>query len=101
MNTAFSIDTPGAPDGGAHIAYNPYIEAKFKNGVQSNCAACHNRASYPALTDHLCGALPITRGSHDFQPTSPDREGRTKLEFLWSLLIRPEPGPPACLQGGG
>lgn len=101
MNTAFSIDTPGAPDGGAHIAYNPYIEAKFKNGVQSNCAACHNRASYPALTDHLCGALPITRGSHDFQPTSPDREGRTKLEFLWSLLIRPEPGPPACLQSGG
>lgn len=98
MNTAYSMDTPGAPDKGPHIVYNPYIEAKFKNGVQSNCAACHNRASYPELTDSLCGALPITRGSHDYQPTSPEREGRTKLEFLWSLLIRPQPGsPPACL----
>lgn len=99
MNTAFSMDTPGAPDAGPHIVYNPYIEGKFPNGAQSNCMACHNRASLPALSqDNLCGALPITRGSHDYQPTSPERRSRTKLEFLWSLLFRPYPDPPSCLK---
>jgi hypothetical protein len=88
MNTAFSMDTPGAADKGAHISYNPYIEGKFVNGVVSNCASCHNRAASPALSDDFCGALPITRGSYDFQPTSPERLERVKLEFLWSLLIR-------------
>lgn len=100
MNTAFSMDTPGAPDAGPHIVFNPYIEGKFVNGAQSNCMACHNRASLPALSQDLCGALPVTRGSHDYQPTSPERRSRTKLEFLWSLLIRPLPGPPACLGSG-
>ena len=99
MNTAFSMDTPGAPDAGPHIVYNPYIEGKFPNGAQSNCMACHNRSSFPALSqENLCGALPITRGSHDYQPTSPERRSRVKLEFLWSLLFRPDPAPPECLK---
>ena len=97
MNTAFSMDTPGASDTGPHITYNPYIEGKFPNGVVSNCMACHNRASSPALEGELCGALPVTRGSYDYQPTSPEREGRVKLEFLWSLLFRSVEGKPACL----
>lgn len=100
MNVAFSMDTPGAPDAGPHVVYNPYIEGKFPNGAQSNCAACHNRASYPELPGELCGALPITRGSHDYQPTSPERRTRTKLEFLWSILFRSLPAPPACLGSG-
>lgn len=103
MNTAFSMDTPGAPDRGPHITFNPYIEGKFLNGAASNCMACHNRASLPALSQdpkQLCGALPVTRGSYDYQPTSPERRDRVKLEFLWSLLIRSLPGPPACIGAG-
>jgi hypothetical protein len=104
MNTAFSMDTPGAKDKGPHIVYNPYIEGKFVNGVVSNCMACHNRSASPPLATtpaNLCGALPITRGSHNFLPTSPDRNGRLKLEFLWSLLFRSQPAPPKCLEDAG
>lgn len=103
MNTAFSMDTPGAPDQGPHIAFNPYIEGKFLNGAVSNCMSCHNLASLPAVSqdpNRLCGALPITRGSYNYQPTSPERRSRVKVEFLWSILFRSLPAPPACIGAG-
>jgi len=99
MNVSYSMDTPGSPDQGPHVVYNPYIEGKFPDGVVSNCMSCHNRASSPSLAGELCGALPVTRGSYNYQPTSPERDGRVKLEFLWSLLFRSSPNAdnPACL----
>jgi hypothetical protein len=79
MNTTFDMDAPKASDGGAPVCFNPYLEARFSNGTNSNCMGCHQKAAWP--TDG--NFLPITRGS--LKPDDPILIGKTKTDFLWSL----------------
>lgn len=96
MDVAYDFEKPVGDDGGPHDMQNPYIEARFPNGVRSNCMTCHARSTYPRLPPEenapeqdICGALPVTRGQDDFPLDDPRRNTRTQTDFLWSLLLRP------------
>lgn len=97
MNSGYSRDVPLAVDGGPATVWNPYIEGKYPNGMRSNCMSCHVRAVYPRLDPviegfDLCGALPVLRGEGSLPLDAPALASRTRLEFLWSILLdtRPE-----------
>ena len=79
MNTTFDMDKPRGADGGPSICFNPWLEARFPNGMKSNCMACHQKAVWQ--TDG--NFLPITRGS--LKPDDAIFIGKTKLDFLWSV----------------
>jgi hypothetical protein len=81
MSATFSMDTPKAADGTPPISFNPWLEARFPNGLNSNCMACHQRAVWP--TDGTF--LPIVRGS--MNPNDPYFKNDTKLDFLWSMAF--------------
>ncbi|MGC2494112.1 hypothetical protein [Candidatus Binatus sp.] len=81
MNTTYSMDQPKEPDGSPPICFNPWLEARFRNGVKSNCMACHQKAVWP--TDG--NFTPITRGS--LQPADPIFVNKMKLDFLWSVAF--------------
>ena len=84
MAESYSMDTPKASDGLAHIAFNPWLEAGFGNGVRSNCMTCHRRAVFSGqLSDFTF--LPITRGAP--APTDPRFKTATTTDFLWSVLM--------------
>jgi hypothetical protein len=79
MSAAYDQITPQSPDGSPHIAFNPWLETAFPNGVKSNCMTCHQRASNNG-TDFL----PVTRGAGD--PKDPAfAAGSVRTDFLWSL----------------
>ncbi len=61
-------------------SFNPWLEARFPDGLDSNCVSCHQRAAFGA-TEYL----PVTRGT-----TSPDDDyfdGRLATDFIWSLAL--------------
>ncbi|MBE1285296.1 MAG: hypothetical protein GJ676_18430 [Rhodobacteraceae bacterium] len=92
MNSGYSRDVPLAVDGGPATVWNPYIEGKYPNGMRSNCMSCHVRAVYPRLDPviegfDMCGALPVLRGEGSLPLDSPALGSRTRLEFLWSILL--------------
>ncbi|MBR1070769.1 hypothetical protein [Bradyrhizobium liaoningense] len=96
MDVGYSRDVPAGGDGKANDIMNPYIEARFPNGVRSNCMTCHARAVFPRLPPEpngpgqdICGALPVTRGSSDLPSSDPRLSTRVRLDFLWSVLLRP------------
>jgi len=83
MAVAYHGDAPREPDGGPHIAFNPYLEAAFSDGPRSNCVACHQRALmgpegpgpvFPVIRGHL--------GKQD-----PVYAGKVRLDFVWSLAF--------------
>ncbi len=86
MLAAFDAQTPPGADGGAHIAFNPWLEGRFPDGgngggTVSNCVACHRRASYPPVN-----FLPVTRGGpNENDPGIASEHLRTS--FLWSIAI--------------
>ncbi len=80
MDVAFSATTPIERDGSAHVCMNPWLEARFPNGVHSNCVACHQRAVVGA-TDYL----PVTRGA--MRPDDPYFAGRAQTDFMWSIAL--------------
>ena len=87
MAAAFDTSRPAAMDGGAHIAFNPWLEGRFPDGghgsgLSSNCQACHARASYPAVM-----FLPVTRGDPDLKADRAYAPGRLRTSFLWSLAM--------------
>lgn len=87
MQPAFDAMTPKAADGGPHIAFNPWLEARFPDGgqgagTQSNCLACHQRASYPAAP-----FLPVTRGAADRAGDPALAGDRLSTRFMWSLAL--------------
>lgn len=97
MSVTHSADVPLADDGGPHITYNPYLEAGFSRGTQSNCLGCHQRAAYtPEGTNH---PMPVHRGTIPLD--DPSFQGDLRTHFLWSLVFRPRsqaaatPPPPA------
>jgi hypothetical protein len=84
MATSYSMDGPPEEDGGAHVAFNPWLEARFVNGVHSNCMTCHRRAVFSGKSSDP-SFLPITRGTPP--KTDPRFQGSTKVDFLWSILL--------------
>jgi hypothetical protein len=91
MQAAFDPLTPVRADGSAHVCFNPWLEGRFPDagqggGTQSNCMACHARASFPAS-----GFLPVTRGvaTRDQDPAYAADRLRTSL--LWSLTLHAGP----------
>jgi hypothetical protein len=98
MDIGYSRDLPNGEDGGPHDVMNPYIEARFPNGIRSNCMTCHARSTLPRLPAEpgapafdLCGALPVTRGGSDLPDNDARLKTRLKLDFLWSALLRTAP----------
>ena len=87
LQAAFDAQTPVAEDGGAHIAFNPWLEGSFPDGgkgggTASNCMACHRRASYPASS-----FLPVTRGAADFDRDPALAPDRLRTSFVWSIAL--------------
>ena len=79
MDVSFSMKLPPEADGSANIVFNPWLEARFPNGANSNCMTCHQRAVWP----NPGSFLPITRGG--MAPADPFFARRTKVDFLWSI----------------
>jgi hypothetical protein len=91
MQAAFDAVTPLAADGGPHVAFNPWLEARFPDGGQgggteSNCLACHQRASYPAAP-----FLPVTRGKPDPDGDPALAKDRLPTRFMWSIAMHAQP----------
>ena len=81
----FDLSLPREKDGTPHVAFNPWLEARFRDGghgggVVSNCMNCHNRASFPDIA-----FLPIYRGDPDLQNDPAFAGGRLRTDFLWSV----------------
>ncbi|WP_457661204.1 hypothetical protein [Sinorhizobium medicae] len=59
MDIAYDMDLPKETNGTPNAVFNPWLEAHFENGVNSNCMTCHQRAVW---TEPDATFLPITRG---------------------------------------
>jgi hypothetical protein len=91
MQVSFDAERPLAADGGPHVCFDPYLEGRFPDGGQgggtvSNCVACHQRASYPAVS-----FLPVTRGGPDRTSDPAYAPGRLRTGFIWSLAMHSAP----------
>ena len=91
MQVAFDATTPEAIDGSPHICFNPWLEGRFPDGghgsgTESNCMACHARASYPPVS-----FLPITRGSPHLASDEAYLPGKLRTSFLWSIALHASP----------
>lgn len=84
MDIAYDTDTLREFDGTANACMNPWLEARFKRGMGSNCMTCHQRSTWPQVS-----FLPVTRGG--MNPEDPFFANRTKLDFLWSIGDRALP----------
>lgn len=82
MAVSYDMDLPKELDGSPKVAFNPYLEARFPNGVNSNCMTCHQRAVW---NKNGTDFLPITRGSAKMD--DPLFKDATSVDFLWSLLF--------------
>jgi hypothetical protein len=91
MRVAFDAEKPAEARGGAHVCFNPWLEARFPDGGHgggelSNCLACHRRASYPPVN-----FLPVTRGAPDPASDPAYAPGRLRTGFLWSIALHATP----------
>ena len=59
---------------------NPWLEARFPDGVHSNCLTCHQRAAFGA-TDYL----PVTHGT--LRADDPYFAGKLPTDFVWTLAL--------------
>jgi hypothetical protein len=84
MAEAYSMDTPNEADGTARIAFNPWLEAGFRDGAKSNCMTCHRRAVFAGQPSDRA-FLPVTRGTPP--STDPRFQRATSVDFLWSLIF--------------
>jgi hypothetical protein len=84
MDAAYSMDTPHEYEGTPNSVFNPYLEARFQNGMSSNCMTCHQIALVDSRGEPP-DFLPVTRGPRP--AADPLFAGRTKLDFLWSLAF--------------
>lgn len=84
MNASYDMDKPVETNGTPRVVFNPYLEARFLNGVNSNCMTCHRRAVW-AKDNPQPAFLPITRGAP--KPDDPAFIDATSVDFLWSLLF--------------
>ncbi len=84
LDVSYDSNTPREFDGTANACMNPWLEARFRNGMTSNCMTCHQRSTWPQVP-----FLPVTRGS--LAPGDPFFGDKTKLDFLWSIGDRANP----------
>ena len=94
MDVSYDLNLPTEKDGGPHVTFDPWLEARFADGghggggVVSNCMNCHNRASWPRRTADTCPSrrcfLPVYRGNPDFEDPA-YAPGRLRTDFLWSI----------------
>lgn len=78
MDIALDMTTPTEADGKANAIFNPWLEARFPNGVNSNCMSCHQLATWPKRD-----FIPVVRGE---LPNDAQRfRNTTKMDFLWSI----------------
>ncbi|HET9988112.1 MAG TPA: hypothetical protein VFQ65_06325 [Kofleriaceae bacterium] len=73
MDATYSTDTP---------CFNPWLEARFPDGLASNCVTCHQRAVVGAA-DYL----PVTHGR--LRSDDPYFRGHVATDFLWSAVFEP------------
>jgi len=71
MDVAYSGEAP---------CMNPFLEARFPDGVHSNCLTCHQRAASGAV-DYL----PVTRSV--LAPDDPYFAGKLPTDFVWTLAL--------------
>ena len=71
MDATYSTDQP---------CFNPWLEARFPDGVASNCVTCHQRAVVGAA-DYL----PVTHGR--LRSDDPYFDGHLATDFLWSVAF--------------
>lgn len=84
MDVAYNMDLPKESNGKPNAVFNPWLEARFPNGVNSNCMTCHQRAVWSAATP-VPAFLPVTRGAAP--ENDPIFANGTKVDFLWALLM--------------
>ena len=80
MSASYDLELPREGDGTAHITFNPWLEAGFRQGILSNCMNCHMRASWQPTN-----FLPIFRGKPDLAHDQAYRAGQLRPDLLWSL----------------
>ena len=80
MDVAYSAETPREPGGSPHACMNPWLEARFPDGLHSNCLTCHQRAAFGAR-DYL----PVTRKALVID--DPYFADKTTTDFMWSLAF--------------
>jgi hypothetical protein len=85
MSTSYDLNLPREADGMPHITFNPWLEAGFLDGIESNCMNCHNRAAIPGSNGSF---LPIMRGNPDLQHDKAFAPGSLRTDFLWSIPFR-------------
>jgi hypothetical protein len=95
MAASYDLNLPSELDGGPHVAFNPWLEARFPDGghggggTVSNCMNCHNRASWPNRDPANCPQqrcfLPVYRGNPDLSQDPQYNPGRLRTDFLWSI----------------
>jgi hypothetical protein len=86
MTNADDQLTPREPDGSPRIGFNPWLEARFQNGILSNCMTCHHRASLPQTPQTRF--LPVKRGLPDPNGDPAFRSGRLQTDFMWTIVDR-------------
>jgi hypothetical protein len=91
LQVTIDSDQPPAADGGPAVCFDPWLEGRFPDGgqgsgVQSNCIACHRRASFPPIA-----FLPVTRGAADAARDPAFAPGRLRTDFIWSIALHAEP----------
>jgi hypothetical protein len=95
MRVAYHGVIPREPDGSPNIAYNPYLEAGFSEGVKSNCVSCHQRAVI--TSDGKMGEVfPLAKGQLD--DDDPFFKDKLQLDFVWSLATRTKKSTPKPLE---
>jgi len=80
MNASYDLNLPHEADQTSHITFNPWLEAGFRDGIESNCMNCHNRASWQPIS-----FLPIFRGDPDMKNDPAFAKERLRTDFLWSI----------------
>lgn len=80
LSASYDLILPREADNSPHIAFNPWLEAHFRQGIASNCMNCHNRAAFPPVN-----FLPIFRGAPDLKNDPAYAAGLLRPDFLWSV----------------
>ena len=90
MDVTYSMVTPREFEGTHNSCYNPWLEARFVNGMASNCMTCHQRAVYTDNNAQMGSVFPFITGVPPNGGIADDDSyfaEKTKLDFFWSILL--------------
>ena len=87
MDVSYSMVTPREFDGSPNSVYNPWLEARFQQGLSSNCMTCHQLSVW--RNGNFVPFLPVTTGG--LPPDDPYFDDSLQLDFLWSLNFESSP----------